>query len=47
MCETMKRLGMDEEVSGLPTLDSCEIISTAEELQKLDEAAVDKEKTTE
>jgi serine O-acetyltransferase len=47
ICETMKRLGMDEEASTLPTLDSCEIISTAEELQKLDEAVAEKEKTTE
>lgn len=45
MCESMKRLGLDEGES-LPTLDSCEIISTAEELEKLEEEVPEKEKTT-
>jgi serine O-acetyltransferase len=46
MCEAMKRLGL-EEAESLPALDSCEIVSTAEELQKLDEEVPEKEKTTE
>jgi len=36
MCEAMKRLGLEEDLRGLPDLDSCEIASTAEELMKLD-----------
>ncbi|MCU7920569.1 MAG: serine O-acetyltransferase [Candidatus Thiodiazotropha sp. (ex Epidulcina cf. delphinae)] len=47
MCEAMKSLGMEEDQSSLPTLDSCEIISTAEELQRLDEQIVEEEKTLE
>ncbi|MCU7936583.1 MAG: serine O-acetyltransferase [Candidatus Thiodiazotropha sp. (ex Dulcina madagascariensis)] len=47
MCEAMKNLGMEEDQSSLPTLDSCEIISTAEELQRLDEQIVEEEKTLE
>jgi serine O-acetyltransferase len=47
MCEAMKRLGIDEDESLLPDLDSCEIISTAEELKKLDEETTGDEKTTE
>ncbi|MCU7923566.1 MAG: serine O-acetyltransferase [Candidatus Thiodiazotropha sp. (ex Dulcina madagascariensis)] len=47
MCEAMKSLGMEEDQSSLPTLDSCEIISTAEELQRLDEPIVEEEKTLE
>ncbi|MCU7947087.1 MAG: serine O-acetyltransferase, partial [Candidatus Thiodiazotropha sp. (ex Cardiolucina cf. quadrata)] len=47
MCEALKKLGVDEDQSNLPDLDSCEIISTAEELQKLDEQIPEKEKTIE
>jgi serine O-acetyltransferase len=47
MCEAMKRFGVEEDESNLPALDSCEIVSTAEELQKLDEEVPEKEKTTE
>ncbi len=47
MCEAMKKLGIDEDPSRLPDLDSCEIISTAEELKKLDEVMEEKQKTTE
>ncbi|MBT2970837.1 MAG: serine O-acetyltransferase [gamma proteobacterium symbiont of Ctena orbiculata] len=47
MCEALKRLGVEESDADLPALDSCEIISTAEELQKLDEEVPEKEKTTE
>ncbi|MEW8506521.1 MAG: serine O-acetyltransferase [Candidatus Thiodiazotropha sp.] len=46
MCEALKRLGIEESEENLPTLDSCEIISTAEELQKLDEEDPEEEKTT-
>ena len=47
MCEAMKRMGIEEVEGELPELESCEIISTAEELQKLDEQAEDDEKTLE
>ncbi len=47
MCEAMKKLGIDEDGTRLPDLDSCEIISTADELKKLDEVATESEKTTE
>jgi serine O-acetyltransferase len=47
MCEALKRMGVEEGEEELPTLDSCEIISTAEELQKLDEALPEKDKTAE
>jgi serine O-acetyltransferase len=47
MCEAMKRLGVTDENGELPSLDSCEIISTAEELQKLEEQVPDEEKTSE
>jgi serine O-acetyltransferase len=47
MCEAMKKLGLEEDLSRLPDLDSCEIISTSEELKKLDEVTEEKEKTSE
>jgi serine O-acetyltransferase len=47
MCEALKRLGLEEDDSRLPGLDSCEIISTADELKKLDEVTPVEEKTTE
>ncbi|MCU7849029.1 MAG: serine O-acetyltransferase [Candidatus Thiodiazotropha sp. (ex Lucinoma kastoroae)] len=47
MCEALKKPGVDEDQSNLPDLDSCEIISTAEELQKLDEQISEEEKTIE
>jgi serine O-acetyltransferase len=39
MCEALKRVGVEEDLSDLPNIDRCEIVSTAEELEKLDEAA--------
>jgi serine O-acetyltransferase len=47
MCETMKRMGVTDENGELPSLDSCEIISTAEELQKLDQGSPEEDKTSE
>ena len=47
MCEVMKRMGLTDENGELPPLDSCEIISTAEELQKLDHGAPEEDKTSE
>lgn len=47
MCEAMKRMGMEETEEELPTLDSCEIISTAEELQKISQEMAEEEKTAE
>ena len=47
MCEAMKRMGVTETEADLPTLDSCEIISTAEELEKLDEQVAEERKTSE
>jgi serine O-acetyltransferase len=39
MCEALKRLGVEPDQETLPDLESCEIVSTAEELLKLDEEA--------
>ncbi|MCU7844631.1 MAG: serine O-acetyltransferase [Candidatus Thiodiazotropha sp. (ex Monitilora ramsayi)] len=47
MCEALKRMGVEENDEELPALESCEIISTAEELQKIDEQIVQDEKTAE
>ena len=47
MCEALKRLGVEEVDEALPSLDSCEIISTSEELRKLDEERPEAEKTPE
>jgi len=47
MCEVMKRMGAVAPEEDLPTLDSCEIISTAEELHKLDEEFAEEGKTSE
>jgi serine O-acetyltransferase len=49
MCEAMKRMGIEEAAAEeeIPSLDPCEIISTAEELQKLDEETAEKDKTSE
>lgn len=47
MCESMKRMGIEEIEEELPTLDSCEIVSTADELKKLEEEASDVDKTSE
>jgi serine O-acetyltransferase len=47
MCEAMKRLGVTDENGELPSLESCEIISTAEELQKLDQDGSEEGKTSE
>ena len=35
MCEAMREMGFDPGEDDLPELDSCEIISTAEELHKM------------
>ena len=37
MCEALKKLGIEPDKEALPDLASCEIVSTAEELLKLDE----------
>lgn len=37
MCEALRRLGVEEDENALPDLESCEIVSTAEELLKLDQ----------
>ncbi len=37
MCGVMKRLGLDEDLTELPDLDRCEIVTTAEELKLMDE----------
>jgi serine O-acetyltransferase len=37
MCEALRRLGVEPDKELLPDLASCEIVSTAEELLKLDE----------
>ncbi|MCU7808085.1 MAG: serine O-acetyltransferase, partial [Candidatus Thiodiazotropha sp. (ex Semelilucina semeliformis)] len=47
MCEALKRMGVEETDEELPALDSCEIISTAEELQKIEEQITGEEKTSE
>ncbi len=47
MCEALKRMGVEETEVELPNLDSCEIISTAEELQKLDDLTSGQDKTSE
>jgi serine O-acetyltransferase len=47
MCEAMKRMGVTETEETLPNLDSCEIISTAEELEKLEEQVAEESKTSE
>jgi serine O-acetyltransferase len=46
MCEALKSMGVEEVDGIMPDLDSCEIISTAEELQKLDELSPETEKTS-
>lgn len=46
LCEALKRMGVEEVEEELPPLDSCEIISTADELQKLDEQATEGDKTS-
>ncbi len=35
MCEKMQEMGLDEDMSDFPEVDSCEIVSTEEELLKL------------
>jgi len=47
MCEALQRMGVEEVDETLPALDSCEIISTSEELQKLAESRPEREKTSE
>ncbi len=36
MCGVMKRLGLDEDMTDLPDLDRCEIVTTAEELNRME-----------
>jgi len=36
MCEALKRLGLDEDMSDLPTLDRCEIMTKVEDVQHLE-----------
>jgi serine O-acetyltransferase len=43
----MKRMGIEETEEEPPALDSCEIISTAEELQKLNKEQGENDKTFE
>ncbi|MDJ0807822.1 MAG: serine O-acetyltransferase [Gammaproteobacteria bacterium] len=45
MCEALKSLGVEEDDEILPDLESCEIVSTAEELLKLDEEIIEEKKT--
>jgi serine O-acetyltransferase len=40
MCEALKKMGIEEDEESLPGLESCEIVSTAEELLKLDDDEV-------
>jgi serine O-acetyltransferase len=47
MCEAMKLMGIEEAEEDSSMLDSCEIISTAEELEKLDKESEEKDKTSE
>ena len=35
MCEALKGMGLSEEDMKIPEIDSCEIISTADELRKM------------
>jgi serine O-acetyltransferase len=44
MCKSMRQLGVDEDVA-LPDLESCEIVSTADEMEKLRSVASDEEQT--
>jgi serine O-acetyltransferase len=37
MCITLKAMGADEDFTDIPEIDSCEIISTADELKPMDE----------
>jgi len=39
MCEALKRLGVDADQLAVPDIESCEIVSTADELEKLRAAA--------
>jgi serine O-acetyltransferase len=41
MCEALRRLGIEEDLSDLPNIDRCELVSTAEELRKLEEGMAD------
>ena len=41
MCEVLKSMGYTEEETNLPELTSCEIVSTADELNRLGEEALD------
>jgi serine O-acetyltransferase len=40
MCEALRSLGVEPDKESLPDLASCEIVSTAEELLKLDEEVI-------
>ncbi len=43
LCETLKRLGIDEDLSDLPDIDRCEIVSTENDLARMEEGT-DQEK---
>ncbi len=45
MCEALKTLGIEEGDDVLPDLESCEIVSTAEELLNLEEEVAEERKT--
>jgi serine O-acetyltransferase len=39
MCEALKQLGVDDSSLAIPEIESCEIVSTAEELDKIHSVA--------
>jgi serine O-acetyltransferase len=43
MCESLRQLGMEVKVTDLPDIGSCEIVSTEEELHRLQPAETDEE----
>jgi serine O-acetyltransferase len=43
MCESLRQLGLEIEVGNLPDVGSCEIVSTEEELHRLQPAETDDE----
>ena len=43
LCEALKRLGIEEDLSDLPDIDRCEIVSTEDELLRMEEGAAAKE----
>jgi serine O-acetyltransferase len=39
LCEALKRLGIEEDLSDLPDIDRCEIVSTEDEVARMEEGA--------